>query len=100
MHGMGSCSWRTRCIVCSLQLHARRSCHICAVPLLAVRVSGWGCDCSAAQVRTDVRVVKEALGLEPCSNEAAEAAALKEVQQILQPHMGVTWPCGNPNNRT
>ena len=56
--------------------------------------------CSAAQVRTDVRVVKEALGLEPCSNEAAEAAALKDVKRILQPHMGVTWPCGNPNNRT
>jgi hypothetical protein len=52
------------------------------------------------QVRTDVRVVKEALGLAQCKDEAAEAAALREVQQILAPHMGVTWPCGNPNNRT
>lgn len=56
--------------------------------------------CLHGQVRTDVRVVKEALGLEVCKDEAAEAAALQEVQQILAPHMGVTWPCGNPNNRT
>ena len=52
------------------------------------------------QVRTDVHVVKEALGLADCKDEAAEATALQEVQQILAPHMGVTWPCGNPNNRT
>ncbi len=51
-------------------------------------------------MRTDVRVVMEALGLQDCKDADAEAAALKEVKHILQPHMSVTWPCGNPNNRT
>lgn len=52
------------------------------------------------QVQTDVQIVLEGLGLVACKGADAEAAAMKEVTQVLQPHMGVTWPTGNPNNRT
>lgn len=47
-----------------------------------------------------MQIVLEGLGVVPSKSADAEAAALQEVQSILQPHMGVTWPTGNPNNRT
>ncbi len=42
----------------------------------------------------------EGLGLEQSSAADAEEAAMKEVMDVLKPHMGVTWQTGNPNNRT
>ena len=48
----------------------------------------------------DVRTVLEALGLAESKQADAEAKALAEVKEILAPHMDVTWPTGNPNNRT
>ena len=52
------------------------------------------------QVHTDVQIVLEALGLTDSKDELKEDAALKDVNEVLKPHMGVTWQTGNPNNRT
>lgn len=52
------------------------------------------------QVNTDVQIVLEALGLADSKDAQKEEAALKDVNEILQPHMGATWVTGNPNNRT
>jgi L-galactose dehydrogenase len=52
------------------------------------------------EVNTDLKVVREALDLEPCSNEAAEAAALKEVEVTLKPVLDQTWHTGRKGNRT
>ena len=48
----------------------------------------------------DVRTVLEALCLAESNQAAAEGKALEEVKAILAPHMDVTWPTGNPKNRT
>lgn len=53
-----------------------------------------------AQVNTDVQIVLEALGLVDSKDAEKEGAALKEVNEILKPHMGATWVTGNPNNKT
>ena len=47
-----------------------------------------------------MQIVLEGLGLAKSSNADAEEAAMNEVLDVLKPHMGVTWPTGNPNNRT
>ena len=52
------------------------------------------------QVNTDVQIVLEALGLADSKDAQKEEAALKDVNEILQPHMGATWVTGNPKNRT
>jgi len=52
------------------------------------------------QVNTDVQIVLEALGLADSKDAQKEDAALKEVNQILKPHMGATWVTGNPDNKT
>ena len=52
------------------------------------------------QVNTDVQIVLEALGLAESKDAHNEDAALKDVYEILKPHMGVTWQTGNPNNKT
>ncbi|KAK9917757.1 hypothetical protein WJX75_007874 [Coccomyxa subellipsoidea] len=52
------------------------------------------------EAQTDVQIVLEGLGLAKSSNADAEEAAMNEVLDVLKPHMGVTWPTGNPNNRT
>ena len=52
------------------------------------------------QVNTDVQIVLEALGLADSKDAQKEDAALKDVNEILKPHMGVTWQTGNPNNKT
>lgn len=48
----------------------------------------------------DVQIVLEGLGLEKSSAANAEEAAMKEVMDVLKPHMGTTWQTGNPTNRT
>ena len=53
---------------------------------------------SSQQVRDNVAAVLQGLGLEPSPAAEAEAAALAEVQQILAPMQGVTWPSGLPEN--
>ncbi len=53
-----------------------------------------------AQVRMDVRTVLEALKLAEAPHAAQEEKAMREVSQLLKPHMDVTWPTGNANNRT
>jgi L-galactose dehydrogenase len=50
------------------------------------------------QVRDNVSAALQGLGLEPNPQQAAEAAALEEVQQILAPVQGLTWPSGRPEN--
>lgn len=52
------------------------------------------------QAQADAQIVLEGLGLVKSNNADAEEAAMKEVTEILKPHMGVTWQTGNPNNRT
>ncbi|CAK0739889.1 hypothetical protein CVIRNUC_001206 [Coccomyxa viridis] len=52
------------------------------------------------EVNTDVQIVLEALGLADSKDAQKEDAALKDVNEILKPHMGVTWQTGNPNNKT
>jgi hypothetical protein len=52
------------------------------------------------QVNIDVQIVLEALGLADSKDAQKEEAALKDVEEILKPHMGITWVTGNPNNRT
>ncbi len=52
------------------------------------------------QVNTDVQIVLEALGLVESKDAKKEEAAMKDVNAILKPHMGVTWVTGNPNNKT
>ena len=52
------------------------------------------------QVNTDVQIVLEALGLADSKDAQKQDAALKDVNEILKPHMGVTWQTGNPNNKT
>jgi len=48
----------------------------------------------------DVRTVLEALKLAEAPHAAQEEKAMREVSQLLKPHMDVTWPTGNANNRT
>ena len=52
------------------------------------------------QVNTDVQIVLEALGLADSKDAKKEEAALKDVSEVLKPHMGATWVTGNPNNKT
>ena len=52
------------------------------------------------EVKTDLQVVKEALGLLPCPTEAQDEAALQEVQANLKPLLNQTWHTGRHNNRT
>jgi hypothetical protein len=52
------------------------------------------------QVNTDVQIVLEALGLADSKDAQKEEEALKDVHEILKPHMGATWVTGKPNNRT
>ena len=52
------------------------------------------------QVNTYVQIVLEALGLADSKDAQKEDAALKDVNEILKPHLGVTWQTGNPNNKT
>ena len=55
---------------------------------------------TVVQVNTDVQIVLEALGLVDSKDAKKEEAAMKDVNDILKPHMGVTWVTGNPNNKT
>ena len=52
------------------------------------------------EVNTDLKVVREALGLEDCANESAEAEALTEVEATLKPVLDQTWHTGRKGNRT
>lgn len=45
-----------------------------------------------------MEAVLQGLGLAPSPLAEAEAAALREVQQILAPVQGLTWPSGLPEN--
>ena len=53
---------------------------------------------TAPQVRDNVAAVLQGLGVEPSPDAEAEAAALAEVQRILEPVQGVTWSSGLPEN--
>lgn len=51
-----------------------------------------------AQVADNVEAVLQGLGLLPSAAAEAEAAALADVQRLLAPVQGVTWPSGLPEN--
>ncbi|KAK9832647.1 hypothetical protein WJX81_006924 [Elliptochloris bilobata] len=68
-----------------------------AAPGVAVHLMGMK---TVAEVRVDVRTMLEALGLAESPQATAEAEAAEEVRSILALHMDVTWPTGNPHNRT
>lgn len=51
------------------------------------------------EVKTDVQVTLEALGVVPCKTADLEAEVLKEVKAILKPVMNVTWKVGLTDNR-
>lgn len=48
----------------------------------------------------DLKVVRQTLGLIPDETADAEAAVLKEVQEIFEPVKDQTWKTGRDNNRT
>lgn len=50
------------------------------------------------QVRDNVEAVLQGLGLSPSPQADAEAAALAEVQRLLEPVQGLTWASGLPEN--
>ena len=54
--------------------------------------------CCTPQVRDNVEAVLQGLGLAPSPQAEAEAAALQEVQRLLAPVQGTTWPSGLPEN--
>lgn len=84
--------WDVKTIVC---VELTGSCKL--VPSLSAgEMRGLAC----LQVNTDVQIVLEALGLADSKDAQKEDAALKDVNEILKPHMGVTWQTGNPNNKT
>ena len=51
------------------------------------------------EVKTDVQIVLEALGVVPSETAALEAEVLPEVQAILKPVMNTTWKTGLQDNR-
>lgn len=51
------------------------------------------------EVKTDVQIVLEALGVVPSKTAALEAEVLPEVQAILNPVMNTTWKTGLQDNR-
>ncbi len=53
---------------------------------------------TSLQVRDNVAAVLQGLGVEPSPAAEAEAAALADVQRILEPVQGVTWNSGLPEN--
>ncbi|KAL4423164.1 hypothetical protein ABPG77_007817 [Micractinium sp. CCAP 211/92] len=64
-------------------------------PAIASHLVGF---CTRQQVRENVEAVLQGLGLAASPQAEAEAAALEEVQRILAPVQGLTWPSGLPEN--
>ena len=52
------------------------------------------------EVAHDVRVVKQALGLEPCPDAQIEDEATKQIEGLFKPILNQTWKTGRDNNRT
>ena len=52
------------------------------------------------EVAHDVRVVRQALGLDDSPNASAEDEAAKEIEALFKPIMNLTWKTGRENNRT
>lgn len=64
-------------------------------PAIATHLVGF---CTRQQVRDNVAAVLQGLGVELSPAAEAEAAALAEVQRILEPVQGVTWSSGLSEN--
>ncbi|DBA86088.1 hypothetical protein WJX77_005843 [Trebouxia sp. C0004] len=62
---------------------------------MSTQLVGMG---SVQEVQSNVQTVLEGLGLVENKTAKQDAAALKEVQSILKPTHGVTWPSGKPEN--
>lgn len=62
---------------------------------MSTQLVGMG---SIQEVQSNVQTVLEGLGLVENKTTKQDAAALKEVQSILRPTHGVTWPSGKPVN--
>ena len=62
-----------------------------------VRLMGMA---TPAEVAHDVKVVKQALGLEPCPDQELEQQVTKEVEALFEPILNQTWKTGRQNNRT
>ena len=52
------------------------------------------------QAQTDVNIALQALGLVDDDKASEEIKAMQEISAVLEPHQGVTWQTGNPNNKT
>ena len=69
----------------------------CRTPGINVFLMGMA---TPHEVETDLRVVREALGLSKGDNDEGDAKALKEIQAVFEPVKDQTWHTGRHNNRT
>ena len=69
---------------------------ICRTPGIAISLMGMA---TPDEVKTDVQVALEALGVVPSKTADLEAEVLKEVKEILKPVMNTTWKVGLTDNR-
>lgn len=68
----------------------------CRTKGIAIHLMGMA---TPEEVKTDVQIVLEALGVVPSKTAALEAEVLPEVQAILKPIMNTTWKTGLQDNR-
>jgi len=52
------------------------------------------------EVAHDVKVVRQALGLDESPNASAEDEATQEIEALFKPILNQTWKTGRDNNRT
>lgn len=71
-------------------------CNVCRTKGISLNLMGMA---TPEEVKTDVQIVLEALGVVPSKTAALEAEVLPEVQAILKPVMNTTWKTGLQDNR-
>lgn len=71
--------------------------YLCRTPGINVFLMGMA---TPHEVDTDLRVVREALGLQKGVNDNGDKKALQEIQAVFEPVKDQTWHTGRHNNRT
>ena len=69
----------------------------CRADGIDVRVMGM---VTPDEVAHDVKVVRQALGLDESLNASAEDEATQEIEALFKPILNQTWKTGRDNNRT
>jgi L-galactose dehydrogenase len=67
----------------------------CRNPSITTTLVGMA---STAVVQANVHAVMQKLGYEPDPTRTLDKAMTREVERILAPVMGVSWPSGRPEN--